>query len=160
MKTERELEQAINQYGDMIRRICFLHVHQQCDVDDVFQNVFLKYMKKEVIFNDQEHEKAWFIRVTINCCKDYMKSWFKRKVDLTNDFSQFNIVETTEDGRLLKAVLGLPKKYRDIIYLHYYEGYSMRSIADIMNKSENTIYTWHHRAKDLLRKELGGDYFV
>lgn len=159
MKTERELEKAIDAYSDMIRRICFIHVKQEADVEDIFQIVFLKYLKSKQEFFDEEHEKAWLIRVTINSCKDFLGSWFKRKVELTMDFQTFGIEDKSDDGYLLQAVRNLPYKYRTIIYLHYYEEYSMKEIASLMNKNENTIYTWHKRAKEMLKQELGGDYF-
>lgn len=159
MRTEDELRAAIEQYSNMIRKICFLYMKQESDIDDIFQNVFLKYMKNNVKFENLEHEKAWFIRVTMNACKDFLGSWFHKKVDLTESFQQFRIKENTPDYDMIQSIMKLDEKYRDVIYLYYYEGYSMRDIAHILHKSENTIYTWHSRAKKLLKKELGGDYF-
>ncbi len=159
MRSEEAVQTAIDQYGDMVLRICFLHAKQKADAQDVFQNVFFKYAKSEHTFTSSEHEKAWFIRVTINCCKDYLKSWFMRNVDSKEDMSMFASTEKTHDSHVLHAVMQLPKKYRDVIYLYYYEGYSNVEIAKLLNKNENTIYTWQNRAKKILKTQLGGDEF-
>lgn len=157
MRTEDEMITAIDKYADMVKRICFVHMKQECDVDDVFQNVFLKYAKSQE-FDCPEHEKAWIIRVTINSCKDSLNTWFKRNVVLDNErevFYQKN--DFTDHSTLLDAILKLPKHYKDVIYLHYYEGYKVKEIADILNKKENTIHTWMKRSRDQLKDLLGGD---
>lgn len=159
MKDEEDLIRVIDLYSDTIRRVCFLYLKQKSDIEDIFQNVFMKYMKNKTVFESLEHEKAWFIRVTINECKNFLKGWFFRNVDLTEDFQMFSIESHNKEYDVLKAVTNLKEKYRDVIYLYYYEGYSMKDIADILGKKENTIYTWHLRAKEILKKELGDDYF-
>lgn len=159
MKDEEDLIRVIDLYSDIIRRVCFLYLKQKSDIEDIFQNVFLKYMKNKTVFKSLEHEKAWFIRVTINECKNLLKSWFRRNVDLTDDLQAFSIDDGSQEYDVMKAVIGLKEKYRNVIYLYYYEGYSMKDIADILGVKENTIYTWHLRAKDILKNELGDDYF-
>ena len=79
MRSEAEVNNAVEKYADMVRRICFYHLKNHADTEDVFQNVFLKYMLYENSFDSEEHEKAWFLRVSINACKDYLKSFFRRK---------------------------------------------------------------------------------
>ena len=79
MRSEFEVNQAIEKYSDTIKRICVLYLKNQYDTEDIFQNVFIKYMLSSKKFENQEHEKAWFIRVTINCCKDFLKSFFRSK---------------------------------------------------------------------------------
>lgn len=162
MRTEEEIRKAIDQYADMIQKICFIHMKQQCDVDDVFQTVFIKYAKGPV-FENQEHEKAWLIRVTINACKDIFKSWFRRNVDFKQDIETFSYNDRntsySQTSDILQAVLSLPNNYRNVIYLYYYEGYKVADIANILHKKENTIHTWLKRAKIQLKDILGGDYF-
>ena len=160
MRTEEEIRKAIDQYADIIQKICFIHMKQQCDVDDVFQTVFIKYAKGPV-FESPEHEKAWLIRVTINACKDVLKSWFRRNVDFEQDIEAFSYNNDSycEKSDLLQAVLSLPNNYRNVIYLYYYEGYRVADIANILHKKENTIHTWLKRAKVRLKDILGGDYF-
>lgn len=161
MRSEEEIIQAIDQYGDMIQKICFIHMKQQCDVDDIFQTVFLRYAKGP-IFESPEHEKAWFIRVTMNACKDVFKSWFHRYTDLSStldDMSNENSsLSYSQVSDLMQAVLSLPTHYRQVIYLFYYEGYKVSEIADILHKKENTIHTWLKRSKEQLKDILGGDY--
>lgn len=160
MKSERELENAIEYYGDMIKKICYVHTKEESDVDDIFQTVFLKYFHSSP-FQDTEHEKAWLIRVSINACNDMERSWFKRKVILSDDISTYQSI-TKSDGSLdvIDAVIKLPTNYKNVIYLHYYEGYKIREMASILKKKENTIHTWLKRSKELLKEMLGGDYFA
>jgi len=162
MKSERKVRLAIEKYSDTIRRICFIHLKNYHDSEDVFQDVFLKYVLSEVEFENAEHEKAWLIRVTINACKDTVKSFFRKKVISIDDIIDNGILEfhaEENNKEILKAVFELPPKYRDIIYLFYYEGYTAVEIAKILNKNENTIYTWLSRARQKLKERLDGDIF-
>ena len=157
MRSEEELRTAIHRYADMIRKICFIHMKQESDVDDVFQSVFLKYAKQSS-FHDDEHEKAWFIRVTMNACKDLLKSFFRsHTVSLDNVMEQS--AELPPDYRdVWEAVFSLPQKYRDVVYLHYFEDYTAPQISRILGKNVNTIYTLLTRSKQMLREKLGGGY--
>ena len=76
MRSEEEANRAIEQYSDTVRRICFLHLKNEADTEDIFQTVFLKYVLSSAEFQSPEHEKAWLIRVTINACRDLLKSFF------------------------------------------------------------------------------------
>lgn len=159
MRCEEEVEHALTIYGDMIRRICFMHVKKEADVEDIFQNVFFKYAIKNTSFTSQEHEKAWLIRITINECNSLLRKWFHKHVELSDDVSQFGILDTSTDTSLLQSVLKLPINYRNVIYLYYYEGYKIQEIAELLHRKENTIHTWMRRAKQALKDELGGEYF-
>ena len=157
MRHENEVNSAIENYSDMLRRICFINLKNHHDVEDIFQDVFLKYALSETEFTDSNHEKAWVIRVAINSCKDLKKSFFRRKVGSINEeiFSPFSLDESDRD--VLGAVLRLPHKYMIVIYLFYYEGYSAVEIAEMLEKNENTVYTWLARARKMLEGELRGD---
>lgn len=157
MRSEQEANRAIDRYADTVRRICMIHLKNHTDTEDIFQNVFLKYVLSTTVFENEEHEKAWFIRVTINACRDLLKSFFRsRTVSLDTLLDQ--PAEMTENDRtVLDAVLALPPKYRDVVYLHYYEGYTAPQIGEILKKNVNTIYTLLTRAKQALRETLGGD---
>ena len=82
MRSEQEVNRAIDLYSDTIRRICMLHLKNTADTEDIFQTVFLKYALSDVCFENNEHEKAWLIRVTINACKDLLKSFWKHTIAL------------------------------------------------------------------------------
>ena len=155
MRSEEEVGRAIDKYADMVRRICMLHLKNDADTEDIFQTVFMKYVLEPTVFESEDHEKAWLIRVTVNACKDLIKSFFRSHTQPLED--ALACAEVREDHReVLEAVLALPEKYKDVIYLHYFEGYSAVEISGILKKNENTIYTLLRRAKDLLRDRLGG----
>jgi RNA polymerase sigma-70 factor (ECF subfamily) len=160
MKSEAEATRALDLYADTIRRICFIHLKNHADVEDVFQEVFLKYILYERLYESDAHEKAWLIRVTINQCKDVLKSFFRRKVYSLNEIEMEPTYEFDDTcNEVLNAVLSLPDKYRDVIYLHYYEGYTAVEIAKLLDRRENTVYTWLTRGKSKLKELLGGDSF-
>lgn len=159
MRSEWEANRAIDRYADLVRRVCMIHLKNHADTEDIFQTVFLKYVTGTTEFESVEHEKAWFIRVTINACKDLLRSFFRsRTVSLDDLLEQPD--QVPEDHReVLEAVLALPDKYRDVVYLHYYEGYTAPEIGTILHKNPNTVYTLLTRARDELRKMLGGEDF-
>lgn len=157
MRSEQELNQAMERYSDTVRRLCMIRLKNYADTEDIFQTVFLKYVLSSASFESEEHEKAWFIRVTVNACKDLLKSFFRsRSVPLEEIAEQ--AAELPEDHReVLEAVLSLPQKYRDVVYLHYYEGYTAPRIGEILGKNVNTVYTLLTRSKQMLRERLGGE---
>jgi len=156
MEREDQTIRALEEYGDMVRRICFMHLKNYSDAEDVFQEVFLSYMLRGgKPFESHAHEKAWLIRVSINACKDSLKSFFRRKTVPLEELSG-TLSYTQETHDILDAVLHLPSKYRDVIYLFYYEGYTAIEIGEILHKNVNTIYTWLSRGKAELKKQLGG----
>lgn len=157
MKNEQEAGLAIEKYSDMVRRICFVQLKNYHDVEDVFQDVFLKYILNDKPFDSEVHEKAWMIRVTINACRDNLKSFFKRKVSSINELVQEPSYIEESSFYTLEAVLQLPQKYRNAIYLFYFEGYTAIEIADILGRKENTIYTWLSRGREQLKTALGGE---
>ena len=117
----------------------------------------MKYMLREEPFCDKEHERAWLLRVAINACKDLLKSFFRRSTVPLEMIMEME-AEVPEDHReVLEAVLSLPDKYKDPIYLHYYEGYSAAEIGKILGKKENTVYSLLSRARGILKEKLGGE---
>lgn len=160
MRDEHEANRAVEQYADLVRRICFMHLKNQHDTEDISQTVFLKYILYSGTFENAEHEKAWFIRVTINACKDFMKN-LARHATIPLDMIAEEADAFSEEGSdLLEAVLLLPEKYKAVIYLFYYEGYTAIEIAGILHKNENTIYSLLSRARTKLKEQLGGEAFV
>ena len=159
MKTQEEIIDAIDKYADTVRRICYLHTNTEQDSEDIFQNVFLKYMTKAPAFSDDEHEKAWIIRVTINSCKDLFKSFFRRNVSSIDDIKETSAEESEDLSYVREAIKRLPSNYRNVTFLFYYEEYTAVEISKMLHKNVNTIYTWLNRAKDMLKSELGGDIF-
>ena len=157
MRTEAEVNSAIDRYSDMVLRLCMVNLKNSTDAEDIFQNVFLKYALSSIQFESEEHEKAWLIRVTINACKDLLKSFFRSRTVAIEDLKNYAPDATPEQYTVMEAVRSLPKQYRDVIYLHYYEGYSAPEIAGILKRNPNTVYTHLHKGKQLLKEILGGD---
>ena len=157
MRTEQELNRAIEQYSDMILRLCTVYLKNPQDAEDAVQTVFLKYAISRQQFESAEHEKAWLIRVASNQCKDLLKSFFRKRTVSLDEMTQEFVGMSPEQYGVLEAVWSLPKAYREVIYLHYYEGYTAPEIAGILGKNPNTVYTHLHRAKEMLREVLGGE---
>ena len=112
MRSENEIYQAIEQYSDMIRRLCMIHLKNYHDTQDIFQTVFLKYALSSVVFENQQHEKAWFIRVTINACKDLLKNFFRTHVISIDEVSKQLFELSSDNIDILEAVRSLPPKYK------------------------------------------------
>ena len=150
MRSEEEAARAIERYGDMVRRLCLVHLKNPADTEDIFQNVFLKYVLSPVVFESPEH-------VTLNACKDLVKSFFRSRTVPLEELLDQPAPLSEEHREVLEAVLALPQKYRDAVYLHYYEGYTAAEIGKLLGKNTNTVYTLLTRAREQLRKTLGGD---
>jgi RNA polymerase sigma-70 factor (ECF subfamily) len=151
---EEEISAVIDQYGNMIRRICFLYLKNPQDVEDVFQEVFIKVFLTNQTFQNEQHRKAWLCRVTYNKCKDFKRSFWNRRVQT---YEEVEIpYESQEERNILEDVMALPAKYKWVIYLHFYEGYTIPEIGDITRQNTSTVYSQLRRAKEKLRKEMGG----
>lgn len=159
MRSEEELNQAIEQHSDTVRRLCMIHLKNYADTEDIFQMVFMKYVLSPVVFETPEHEKAWIIRVTINACKDLLKSFFHSRTVSIDEALQLAAPISEDYQDVLQAVLSLPTKYRQVVYLHYYEGYTAPQISQLLGKNLNTIYTLLRRSKGMLKEKLGGDFY-
>ena len=147
------LEEMINKYSDMVYRLAMARTGQKENSEEVFQEVFLRLSKKMPKFESEEHEKAWFIRVTINCSKNLLSSAFLKHRSETEEELTF---KTEEKHEIYYAVSELPLKYRTIIYLHYYEGYKVKEISKILKIKENTVKSQLVRAREQLKNKLEG----
>ena len=134
-----------------------IHLKNHADTEDIFQTVFLKYVLSSVCFESEEHEKAWFIRVTLNACKDLLKSFFRSHTVSIEEVLEQPAALPEDNREVLQAVLSLPQKYKDVIYLHYYEGYTAPQMSKLLGKNVNTIYTLLTRARQMLKEKLGGE---
>lgn len=157
MRSEQEVNRAVEKYADTVFRICILHLKNKSDAEDIFQEVFLKFALNDKEFESTNHEKAWIIRVTVNACKDLIKSFFRSRTISIDQLISVADEEKEDLSYVLEAVLKLPVKYRDAIYLHYYEGYSALEIGKILGKKENTVYSLLSRGRDMLKTSLEGD---
>jgi RNA polymerase sigma-70 factor (ECF subfamily) len=137
----------------MLIRIAFLNLKNMSDAEDLAQDVFLKLIEHSPNFESEEHEKAWLIRITINLCKDRLKSaWFRKSVPL-DDSLCFMAPEKSET---LLSIMELPVKYRNVIMLFYYENYPIKEIAEITGMKDVTIGSQLQRARKMLKAGLNG----
>lgn len=157
VRSEEEANRAIRRHGDTVRRLCLVYLKERADAEDIFQTVFLKYVLSSARFESEEHERAWFIRVTRNACRDLLKSCFRRRTVPLEQLCDLPADAPEDTSYVLDAVLALPKKYREVVYLHDYEGYTAPQTAALLKKNVNTVYTLLSRARALLRERLGGD---
>lgn len=149
------MEKIIEKYSDMVYRIALTRTGIVENAEDVFQEVFIKYSEKRPNFKNEEHEKAWLIRVTINLTKNLNKSAWNRNVINLDENITF---ETKEENDVFSTVCNLPQNYKTVIYLFYYEGYKVKEISKIMKTKESTIKTWLSRARQSLRENLEGGF--
>jgi RNA polymerase sigma-70 factor (ECF subfamily) len=165
------LERAINCWGDDVLRLAISTLGNRADAEDVFQTVFLRLFCSGKRFSDDEHTKAWLLRVTINCCKDELKGARRRRVvpleaaaavseaqipsggSGDNDFAEADDNDANE--QLRKALAELPIKQRGALHLFYHDGYNTNEIATIMDESPSTVRSHLHRARQSLRMKLG-----
>lgn len=159
MRSEQDVNRAIELYADTVKRICFLHLKNYHDTQDIFQKVFLKYLMHEDNFESEEHRKAWIIRVVVNSCKDLLRDYYRRNTLSIDEALNECAVSDLGSREVLSAVLALEPKYKDVVYLFYFEGYSVAEISKMLQKKENTVYSLLSRAREKLRKELGGENF-
>ena len=150
---EKYLEKMIEKYSDMVYRLALTRTKSKENSEDVYQEVFLRLYKKLPKFENEEHEKAWIIRVTINCSKNLLNSSFLKHTTKLEEEITF---ETKERHDIYYAVQNLPLKYRTIIYLFYYENYKIEEIAKILNTNSNTIKTRLSRAREKLKLKIEG----
>lgn len=146
-------------YADMVYRLALLMVKNKMDADDIFQEVFIKFSKAHDSLKSEEHIKAWLVRVTINQCKNFFRLYWNR-----NHVSIHGMEIPVEDPvkrEIIGYVIKLPEKYKVVIYLYYYLGYSTEEIAAIVNTRSATIRTRLKRAREMLKNHLahgGFDY--
>lgn len=152
---EDYLKYLIDEYSNMVYRLALSRTKNKETSEDVYQEVFLRLSKKLPDFQSTEHEKAWLIRVTINCTKNILSSNFMRSKEELKENIPF---ETEEKGMVYYAVLALPLKYRTIIHLFYYEGYKIEEISKILDMNENTIKTRLSRAREKLKSKMKGGF--
>ena len=149
----KNYEDYITKYSATVFRCAYSYVNNRSDAEDIMQEVFLKYIVKKPVFNDETHEKAWFLRVTINMCKSYLRSsWLKKRDEIDDDMRDKTYIEN--DPELWELVKQLPEKYRVVVELHFVEGYTIKEISMILKKNPSTIGTWLERGKKQLRKAM------
>ena len=149
----KSLEEIYRQQFTMVYRVCFSYMKNAADTEDIVADVFSKLLKNGMVFQSNEHEKAWLLRTAINKCKDYLKYWWRNHADI-EDYENLQSDNSFHIDETLKVVMELPTRYKDVIYLYYYEGYKTEEIAEILKKPHSTIRNHLREARNKLKGVL------
>ena len=149
-----EFESIYNRNVETVYRVCYMYMKNKTDAEDMTQNTFMKYLKYNPNFENSEHEKAWFIVTATNNCKNHFKTWWNRNTCLDDEIE---ISTSDKNDETLLFVLNLPVKYKQVIYMYYYEGYSTVEIAKLLNMKESTIRTHLLKGRQILKEKIGSE---
>ncbi|UFU01414.1 sigma-70 family RNA polymerase sigma factor [Radiobacillus kanasensis] len=160
------IDEIMRLYGQDILQLVFAYVKDKPIAEDLTQEIFIKCYKYLHTYKHESKIKTWIYRIAINHCKDHLKSWYHKNVMVTQDESypirredksvEEEVIQRSEDGELIQAVMALPTKYRELIYLFYFEEMQLKEIAEVTKQNVNTIKTRLRRAKAILQEKLGG----
>ena len=151
-----DAERLVQTYSDLILRLAYTYLKSTHDAEDICQNIFLKLLTGGMVFDSPEHEKAWILRTAANACKDALRAAHRRCVGL--EAVAEAAAPEPPDSAVLDAVMALPEKYREAVYL-YYEGYSVREVAALLGRSEAAVSAHLSRGRKSLRQTLGGEFY-
>ena len=153
--SEEDFASVYNRYVDMSYRLCFSFLKNKEDTEDAVQSVFMKYLKSGKKFENECHEKAWFIVTASNVCKDMLRQSWRRNISIEICDSISDAENTTRD-EVYMAIMDLPYRYKTVVYLYYYEGYKTNEIAEMLHRLSSTIRNYLTEARRHLKKILGG----
>lgn len=145
-----------DRWKNTVYRTALAYCRSVQDAEDITHDVFLTRFTDAPDLPDDEAEKAWLLRVTVNRCKNLLKSFHRSKSVPLEE--ALHVCETPQEHAVLDAVSALPAKYRVIVHLYYYEGYSVKEVGEITKRSETAVQTQLARARKLLRKSLGEEF--
>jgi RNA polymerase sigma-70 factor (ECF subfamily) len=158
-----DIAEIYERHVKTVYRVCFTYMKNAADTEDATADTFVKMLKKlksASCFQSEEHEKAWLIRTATNVCKDNLKHWWRTRENIEDycDTLKADSPFKSESDRITQAVLKLPNKYKTVVYLYYYEGYTSVEIAETLKKPQSTIRNHLHEARKILREGLGENY--
>lgn len=153
LASDEYIKQIVSENSQSMFRAAYALLGNRADAEDAVQEAFLRLVEKDPPFKDDEHEKAWLLRVTINISKNMLKASDRKNLPVTEDIPY----ENNRPFEVSHCVFALPERYRSVIHLYYYEGYSIKEIASILKLPSATVGTRLSRARNLLRNTLEGD---
>jgi len=167
-KLDSELNRLMDLYGDDVLRTCYMFLKDRHRAEDAFQEVFLKVYRSLNGFKAKSSEKTWIISIAINHCKDMLRSSWVKRVMLTDRIRSASAAPDVEKGLirqdekrfLYETVLALPQVLKEVIILYYYQEIDTSEIAHILKIPEGTVRSRLHKARTVLRKELGGGWTI
>lgn len=152
--TDEAFEAAVERHADMIFRLAYSYLKSRADAEDVMQETLLKLYAEKNPFDSPDHERYWVTRVAVNECKRVLRSPWRQRTGPLEEAPEGAAWDTPAQSELFRQVMLLPPKYRAAIYLHYYEGYAVREIAQLMGANPSTVQTWLMRARGQLHTNL------
>lgn len=162
---EKDLQLKIDEYSGMLYKLAFFQLKNFQDAEDVVQETFYQYIRTAPVFESREHEKAWFMKVTLNGCRKLFRcAWYRHRDTLPlSETAGENSIEKdylAKERRqeLLNAVFSLPLRYREILHLFYFEDFSVKQIVEVTGRKESTVTSQLTRGRELLRKKLKEEY--
>ena len=156
-RTGKEISKIYNRQVETVYRICYSFMKNTSDTEDMVQETFLRLIRSGMLFESEEHEKAWLIVTASNLCKDALKHWWRKTEDITAHTLRAS-EPPPETNHILEAVLNLPLNLKTAVYMYYYEGYSAQEIAAYLRCPPSTVRSRLARARKKLKNELGGDF--
>lgn len=155
-----DLDRIMTQYATSVLRLCFIYLKDMSLAEDAMQDTMLKVYRYYDKF-DGTSEKTWIMRIAVNVCKDYLRSAWARKVNVVEELNDIPDSEysTKEDDTLIKAVMELKPKYKEVILLFYYQDMKISEIAKTLGAPEATVSVRLKRAREQLKTKLGGWYY-
>lgn len=155
----QDFDYVYDKYAKMLFRIAYLYTGNREESEDVLQEVFIKFLYSSPEFSSCDYEKAWLIRTTNNCCKDYLKSSRRRNVPLNDEIEWEKSCDDDKRIDLEQKIIALGSKYKAVIFLYYYEDYTIDEISGILKLSKSAVKMRLKRGREMLEKELEGyDY--
>ncbi|MEK5038642.1 sigma-70 family RNA polymerase sigma factor [Sporosarcina sp. FSL K6-3457] len=158
------MDEIMTRHGQDILRLVYSYVNNKELAEDLTQDIFVKCYKSLHTYKGKSSLRTWLWRIAINHCKDFLKSWYNKHVIIseeepithrtTKEMVEEVVIQKEEDDQLIAAIMMLPIKYREVIYLFYYEELLIKEIAVITEASVNTVKTRLRRAKELLKERL------
>lgn len=152
MDLKKNIREAVMKYSDTLYKICIVILCNEQDAQDAIQDTFCRYLEKKPKFYDEEHEKAWLIRVATNICRDMIRFRLRHPKISIDELE--NTLIAPEQKETLKELLELPLKQKTVVYLHYVEGYQVKEIADILGITESAVKTRLLRGRRQIRESL------
>lgn len=149
MGLEKDIREAVTKYSDMLYKICIVILCNEQDVQDAIQDTFCRYLEKKPDFRDEDHEKAWLIKVATNICRDMIRFRVRHPKVCIDEVE--HMLVAPEQREILRELLELPVKQKTVIYLYYVEGYHIKEIADILGITESAVKTRLLRGRKQMR---------
>ena len=152
IKSEEEIKELVEKYSSLIFRISYCILCNSADAEDAVQETLLKYITKAPEFNDEEHRKAWLIKVSANISKNMLMFRLRRDTVNIDDIESIGI--DRDDSETFEMIMSLPSKHKIVLTLYYIEGYRCKEIAEIVGISEEAVRKRLQKGRELLREKM------